>query len=82
MILKKRGYKGHPGSGSGSIAFDGSDENDLCEVKDARKSFVLSSAYILRFWKTAVRQKKRPIMVVYFSDADLTVEMTFKKGRH
>jgi hypothetical protein len=81
VILKKRGYRQHPGSGSGSIPFDGSDKGDLCEIKDARKSFTLSSSYIKRFWQTAMKQRKRPVMVVYFSDVDLTCEITFKKGR-
>jgi len=41
----------------------------------------MSSKYLLRFWKTAIAQKKRPIMVIYFSDVDLTAEVTFKKGK-
>lgn len=82
MILRDRGMKPHPGSGSGSIAFDGSDDEVLMEIKDANKSFTLIGKYVLRFWQTATRQKKRPVMVVYFSDIDITVDMTFRKGRH
>ncbi len=81
MILRQRGAKQHPGSGSGSIAFDGSTADDLIEVKDARKSFTLKASYVERFWKTAIRRRLRPVIVVYFSDIDTTVEMTFKKGR-
>ena len=81
MILRKRGAKAHPGSGSGSIAFDGSTADDLIEVKDARKSFTLQSTYIERFWRTAVHRRLRPVMVVYFSDIDMTVELTFKRGK-
>lgn len=64
MILKKRGYRAHPGSGSGSIRFDGSDADDLCEVKDAAKSYTFSLKYIDTFYKTAVRQGKRPVFVL------------------
>lgn len=63
-ILKARGYRPHPGSGSGSIPFDGSDENDLVEVKDAAKSFTFNLNYIDRFYKTAVRQGKRPVFIL------------------
>jgi hypothetical protein len=72
----------HPNSGAGSIAFDGSNDKDLVEVKDARKSFSLQSHYIARLWQTAVRRRLRPVMVVYFSDIDITAEITFKKGKH
>lgn len=81
MILKKRGYKGHPGSGSGSIPFDGSDKNDLCEVKDANVSFTLNARYLKRFWLTAIRDGKRPVLVIYFKSIDLTLTITFEKGK-
>jgi hypothetical protein len=64
VILKKNGYRAHPGSGSGRISFDGSDDEDLCEVKEAAKSFVFSLKYVDRFYKTAVRQGKRPVIIL------------------
>ncbi len=64
MILRNRGYRAHPGSGSGSIAFDGSDEHTIAEVKEASKSFTVSLNYIDRLFKTAVRQGKRPILIL------------------
>lgn len=64
MILRKAGYRAHPGSGSGSIAFDGSDEHTLAEVKDAAKSFTVSLTYIDRLYKTAVRQGKSPLLIL------------------
>lgn len=82
LTLKQRGARAHPGSGSGRIEFDGSTETQLIECKDANRSFTIKGAYIERLWRTAIKQRRQPIMVVYFSDIDLTVEMTIKKGRH
>lgn len=75
MILRKNGYRPHPGSGSGSIAFDGSDENTLAEVKDAAKSFTVSLKYIDRLYKTAVRQGKRPVLILQIGPYNITMQI-------
>lgn len=53
----------------------------MCEVKDANISFALNARYINRFWLTAIRQGKRPVMVIYFKSIDLTATITFEKGK-
>jgi len=42
----------------------------------------MQSRYIERLWRTAIRSKLNPVMVIYFSDVDITAEVTFKRGRH
>lgn len=58
--------KGHPGSGSGRIRFDGSSETELGEVKDASKSITLKLSYIKLLFDTAVRQGKEPRLFIRF----------------
>lgn len=75
MILKREGYRAHPGSGSGSIAFDGSDEHTLAEIKDAAKSFTVSLKYVDRLYKTAVRQGKRPVLILQIGPYNINMSI-------
>lgn len=70
--LKRRGAKGHPNSGAGSIKYDGSTQEEVIEVKDAVKSFTLNRDYLMSLFKHAARQSKQAVLVVEFPD--LTVE--------
>lgn len=75
MILKARGYRAHPGSGSGSIAFDGSDEDTVAEIKEAAKSFTVSLNYIDRLFKTATRQGKRAVLILKIGPYIITMNV-------
>jgi len=41
----------------------------------------MQSRYIERLWRTAIRSRLTPVMVIYFSDVDITAEVRFTKGR-
>lgn len=77
--LDRRGARAHPGSGSGGIRFDGSTEEDVVEIKAARKSFVMNGAYMDRLYTEAVRQGKDAVMVVVFGEAKLAVECRMRR---
>lgn len=64
----------HPNSGAGSIKQDGSTDHILYEIKDARKSFRLNWKDLRELLVRALRQEKVGVMLIYFSDADVTVE--------
>ena len=76
--LKREGARGHPNSGAGTIKFDGSKEDAIIEVKDARKAFSLNAAYMLDLFKTAARQGKQAVMIVEFPDITATIIITRK----
>jgi hypothetical protein len=76
-VLKKYGVKAHPASGAGPIKYDGSNEDCVMEVKEARQSFSLNRTYLDSLFKNAARQGKEARLVVEFPD--LTVEATIHR---
>lgn len=68
-------------SGAGSIKDDGSDDEHVYEIKDARRSHTLIAAALKGLLVRAIRQGKQPVYVVYFSDDDLTIECRVIPGR-
>jgi hypothetical protein len=66
--------KVHPNSGAGHIKHDGSDDEFLVEVKDARKSYTMKSTELRELTTRAIRQSKLPMFLVYFIDGDFTLE--------
>jgi len=72
------GARAHPNSGAGRIKFDGSDDETVIEVKDARKSFTLNAAYLLDLFKVAARQGKSAVLVVNFPTIIATITITKK----
>lgn len=79
-VLRERGARAHPGSGSGKIQFDGSTDDEVIEVKEAAKSFTLSLLYLRRLFDNATRQGKGARMVVRFPgyEADITITRRFE----
>jgi hypothetical protein len=65
-IVKSRGGRPHPGSGSGRIRFDGSSEDEVIEAKTAAKTFAMNRSYIATLYDVAVRQGKEPVLVIEF----------------
>jgi hypothetical protein len=79
-VLRQYGARQHPGSGSGRIAFDGSTEGEVIEVKTVAKSHTLSLAYVRRLFNTAVRQGKEPVMVIDFPGYRVILRIERTKG--
>lgn len=77
VVLKREGFRPHPGSGAGHIKHDGSDDDTLCEVKLTSRSFTLNAAYLHGLMAQAVRQGKEPLLLIEFDDPKhgLTVEV-------
>lgn len=79
-MMKERGARLHPRSGAGPIKDDGSDDHNLYEVKDARRSFTLKAADLKGLMLRAIRQGRNGVMLIYFSDSDMTVECRLIPG--
>jgi hypothetical protein len=67
-------------SGAGRIKFDGSDDDWLYEVKDANKSFALSSQLLYDLYMAAIRQRKSPMLLIYFREHNITAQLTVVPG--
>lgn len=65
-VLREMGARAHPGSGSGSIRFDGSTVDDLIEIKHAKKTINLALAYLEILLQTAIRQQKTARLIIKF----------------
>lgn len=69
--------KAHPASGAGPIKYDGSNDECVMEVKEARQSYSLNRTYLDSLFKNAARQGKQARLVVEFPD--LTVEAVIRR---
>lgn len=78
-ILRGRGARQHPRSGAGRIKYDGSDDDDLIEVKDANKSHTLQASLLNDLFVTATRQGKDAVYIVTFLDPSLYVECRVRR---
>jgi hypothetical protein len=65
-------------SGAGSIRFDGSDREELVEVKDAVKSFTLKATLLRDLRKHAARQGKEPLLLIKFPEFTAEVRITLE----
>jgi len=63
------------------IKNDASDKETLYEIKDANKTYTIKGSDLRDLWKSAVKQLKEPVFVVYFKEYDITVTMTITKGK-
>lgn len=81
QIVRKRGGRVHPRSGAGKIKDDGSNEEEVMEIKDAKRSHTLKVGDLLSLFKRATHQGKEARYIVYFSDDDLTAEITLRRGK-
>jgi hypothetical protein len=78
-MAKSYDARPHPGSGSGRIRGDASNERELLEFKRVRRAHQLSGAALLKLFNEAVRQQQQPVYVVYFTDAGLILEGRLRK---
>jgi hypothetical protein len=79
-IVKKRGGRVHPRSGAGKIKDDGSTDEEVMEIKDAKRSHTLKASDLEALYKRAAQQGKEARYIVYFSDNDLAAEITLRRG--
>ena len=66
--LRSIGARQHPMSGAGRIKEDGSDEDNLYEVKWANRSFTLNSSDLRMSWQRAAREAKDSVWIVRFAN--------------
>lgn len=76
---REQGLRLHPGSGSGGIKHDASNDEILMEYKTATTSFMLNGKYLLGLFKQAVRQGKDAVMEIYFVKHRLIVTITIRR---
>lgn len=77
-VLTKRGARVHPNSGAGNIKDDGSDDDAVYEVKDARKTYTLNGKHARDMMVRANRQGKSAKYIVIFDDLGIEVEMEIR----
>lgn len=65
-------------SGAGRIKGDGSTDEYLIEVKDARLVHQLRATDLFDLWKLAVKQDKDPLMIIRFSGIVPVVEVSIE----
>lgn len=80
-VLRSKGARAHPGSGSGSISFDGSTADAVIEVKNAKSVHQLNGAYLNRLFKNAVQQGKAARLIIVFEDDEVVCECEVRRGR-
>lgn len=78
-VAKRRGTRLHPGSGSGSIRRDASNDEVIEEYKLAGKSFRLKGQELRDSYLDAVSQGKDSIWVIEFDDAGIEVEVRVRR---
>lgn len=77
-VLRDRGARQHPMSGAGRIKEDGSDEDNLYEVKNANRTFNLDSRDLLLSYIRGCRAGKDAQWIIRFSNG---IEATIYLGR-
>ena len=76
QILKRLGARAHPRSGAGKIKHDGSTEEELIEIKDAGKTFTMNGTYLTSLWRVAIKQDKKPVLIIKYTGLARTVTAT------
>lgn len=79
-ILKDRGSKAHPNSGAGRIKWDGSDEESVIEVKDAKESYQVKKTLLRDLHKEASRQGKAAILIINMGEYQ--IEAIIRRNRN
>src|SRR5690242_8178480 len=72
--LRKRGARQHPRSGAGTIKEDGSTQECLYEIKDARKAFQLNAKDLQTSRRRAIQQDKQAVWIITFANG-ITAEV-------
>lgn len=78
-VAKRRGTRLHPGSGSGSIRRDASNDEVVEEYKLASKSFQLKGTELRASYLDAVSQGKDSMWVIEFDDVGIEVEVRVRR---
>lgn len=80
-MAKDRGARLHPMSGAGRIKDDASSDDIQYEFKNVAKTHTLNGWSLDGLFVRAIRQDKEARYIVYFEDADLTAEITLRRGK-
>lgn len=72
--------RSHPGSGSGRIKLDGSDDETVVEWKEARESFTLKRSLVATIWRQAIGHRKTPVIVVEYPGYRVTMRIERTNG--
>lgn len=78
---KRYGAMLHPNSGSLGIKNDFSTEDTVYEDKNVAKSHTIKGSDLNDLFVNATRQGKEARYIVYFSDADVTIEGVVRRGK-
>lgn len=80
-VLKSLGARQHSNSGAGWKKGDGSTEDELIELKLCKRTHSLAGDYIRGLHREAAKTGKTARLLVYFEDADVTLDCTIRLGR-
>ena len=72
-LAKRLGFRLHPRSGAGKIKADGSDKENLYEVKDAAAHYGLKADDLYTLYTQALHVNKKPVLVVKFRHRNMIV---------
>lgn len=67
-------------SGAGRIKHDGSRDDELIEVKTAKRQYTIKAHELEELWKQATRQGKDPVMVIEFKGITAYLYPALKSG--
>ena len=77
---KKYGAIPHSNSGAGSNKNDFSTRETIYEDKNVAKSHTIKGEDLNKLLQNALAQGKDAVYIVYFSDANVTLEATIRRG--
>lgn len=80
-MLRDRGARPHPGSGSGRIANDGSTDVEVIEVKSAHRQITLNGQKLRHDWRRALHIGRDWVMVIRFGEAEIEAEVRIRSSR-
>jgi hypothetical protein len=78
---KKQGARLHPNSGALSIKNDFSTNEVITEYKNVNKTHTIKGVDLDKLFRSAIAQGKEGHYVVYFEEADITLEGELRRGR-
>jgi hypothetical protein len=78
-ILSKLGAWVHPNSGAGRIKDDGSDDENLYEIKDANKVISITADELEKLRRRAAAAGLEPVFIVEYEAHDITILCHIRK---
>lgn len=78
---KAMGARLHPNSGSLSIKNDFSTDDALFEDKNVNRTHTIKGEDLDKLFCNAIAQGKEAHYIVYFAEADITIEGVLRRGK-